>query len=252
GFPAANISVAEPADAARKALATSLPGITICADNNSAAAAADCVVFAVKPQLMPSVCRALGATVQTARPLILSIAAGVRTVDIETWLGTRLGVIRVMPNQPALIRRGISGLYANERAGTADIDYATRIMSAVGKVVTLHDEALIDTVTAVSGSGPAYFFLLIDMLAKSATELGIAPALAETLAIETARGAAELAASESLGMDEMIARVRSPGGTTAAALDSLDAAGVRDTFARAIAAAHDRAVVLADEAHRNN
>ena len=116
-------------------------------------------------------------------------------------------------------------------------------------MVLVDSEAEIDAATAVSGSGPAYFFLLIDVLSTTAVELGIEPAAARTLAIETARGAAELAANEPAEMSDLIARVRSPGGTTAAALDELDAADVRAIFARAITAARDRAVALADAAH---
>jgi pyrroline-5-carboxylate reductase len=156
-----------------------------------------------------------------------------------------------MPNQPALIRRGVCGMYANQRASNMDIEIATRIMSAVGHVVAVAHEEAIDAVTAVSGTGPAYFFLLIDILIQSGIDLGLEPGAARTLAIETARGAAELAAKEDCGMDTLIARVRSPGGTTTAAMEKLDAAGVRDIFAGAIHAARERAVRLADEAHSN-
>ena len=144
---------------------------------------------------------------------------------------------------------GVSGVFANNRVTTSQLERAERVMAAVGRVVRVADEADIDVVTAISGSGPAYFFLLIDMLETTARELGLDEQAAQSLALETATGAAALAASSDTSMDELIARVRSPGGTTAAALDSLDAADVRAIFARAFTAARDRAVALADAAH---
>ena len=249
GFDTADICVAEPASAARETLQKLLPGATISSDNNDIAAAASCVVLAVKPQLLATVCKKLASTVQTHKPLIVSVAAGTRSDDIDTWLGGGLAVVRIMPNQPALLRRGVSALYANERTSTEQRRRAADIIGAVGKVVLVDSESEIDAATAISGSGPAYFFLLIDVLSTTAIALGIEPGAARTLAIETARGAAELAAGESAEMSDLIARVRSPGGTTAAALDELDAADVRAIFARAITAARDRAIALADAAH---
>ncbi len=250
GYDAADILISEPIADTRDSLRQGLPGATIRASNDEVAANANCVVLSVKPQVLPEVCTALANTIQRSRPMIISIAAGVRSGDIDSWLGGGLAVVRVMPNQPALLRLGVSGLYANERTSRAERERAAEIMAAVGKVVQVSSEAEIDAVTAVSGSGPAYFFLLIDILANVAVELGINADAARVLAIETAIGAAALALSENESMDALIARVRSPGGTTAAALDSLDAADVRAIFANAITTARDRAVVLADEAHQ--
>jgi pyrroline-5-carboxylate reductase len=146
-----------------------------------------------------------------------------------------------MPNQPALLRLGVSALYANDRASADDRALAATIMGSVGKVVTVPTEADIDIATAISGSGPAYFYLLIDML-------GLDEKAARILATETAVGAAALAAHSDETMDELIAQVRSPGGTTAAALDCLEQQGVRDIFAAALTAARDKATELADEA----
>lgn len=253
GVAAERILVAEPSDEARTALAKVLPGATIEAENDAVARQAASLVLAVKPQVLPDVCRQLSTTVQERQPMIVSIAAGVRAADIERWLGGMLSVIRVMPNQPALLRRGVSGLFGNVRVVAADRRRAEEIMTAVGRIVWVDSETDIDAVTAVSGSGPAYFFLLIDALARTGTELGLRPDVATTLAIETARGAAELAAcatdSEQATMAQLIARVRSPGGTTMAALEHLDKAGVHAIFAAAITAARDRAVELADNAH---
>ncbi len=249
GFDPAALVVSEPDEAVRDTLAEALPGARIVRANVDAAAAADCIVLAVKPQVLPDVCRELAATVQRARPLAVSIAAGVRCEDIERWLGGDLAVVRVMPNQPALLRRGVSGLYANERTTDDDRERATAIMRAVGDVVEVDSEAAIDAVTAVSGSGPAYFFLLIDMLRSSAIDLGLDESAARQLALGTATGAAALAAHADVDMPTLIARVRSPGGTTEAALDRLEAADVRAIFAAAINAARARAVELADAAH---
>ncbi len=249
GFDASNLFISEPVAEARASLANDFPGITTSADNKAVAAVASCVLLSVKPQILAAVCRELRQTVQDTRPLVVSIAAGTRGADIDTWLGGGLSVVRIMPNQPALLRLGVSGLFANEHTSPAERQRAAEIIGAVGSVVWVDSEADIDAVTAVSGSGPAYFFLLIDALMKTAVDLGIAEDVARTLAIETANGAAALAAAESESMDSLIARVRSPGGTTAAALDSLENANVRDIFSTAITAARDRAQVLADEAH---
>ncbi len=251
GFPARDLLISEPAAAQRKVLQRELPGCVIAESNDAVAGEADQIVLAVKPQVLPQVCRGLATTVQQSRPVIISIAAGVRCRDIESWLGGNLAVVRVMPNQPALIRKGVSGLYANEQTSDTQRALATDIIAAIGKVVQVSTEADIDTVTAISGSGPAYFFLLIDMLIDAGTRLGLDAVTAQTLAIETAKGASILADSENEAMKALIDRVRSPGGTTAAALDSLEADGVRDIFASAITAAKQRAATLADQAHAN-
>ncbi|NNC77792.1 MAG: pyrroline-5-carboxylate reductase [Woeseiaceae bacterium] len=249
GFAQRYLVISEPQAETRVALAKSFPGALVLDDNNRAVASASTVVLAVKPQVLPDVCRSLRKTAQDTRPLILSIAAGIRSDDIDQWLGGELAIVRVMPNQPALIRQGISALFANNRTSDAERVRAKDIMAAVGSVVDVSSESDIDAATAVSGSGPAYFFLLIDILGQTAVSLGIDPSTARLLAVETARGAAALALTESDDMEALIARVRSPGGTTAAALDSLDSHNVRDIFAEAITAARDRATELADIAH---
>jgi len=249
GFEARDLLISEPLADRRKTLAEQLPGVRIADDNGSVVTAADAVVLAVKPQLLPAVCGELAAAVQAARPLIVSIAAGVRSSDIDAWLGGGLAVVRVMPNQPALLGLGVSGLYANPAAGESGLQAAEHIMAAVGEVVHVDTESDIDAVTAVSGSGPAYFFLLIEMLEQSARSFGLDAPAARTLATRTAGGAAALAARSGEPMADLIGRVRSPGGTTAAALDSLEADDVRGIFARALESARARAAQLADEAH---
>ncbi len=251
-YAAGNIMIAEPLAAQRDALSQDLPGVIVSADNNKTVSTAEIVLLAVKPQLLAGVCRQLAATIQATRPLIVSIAAGIHGADIDSWLGGDLAVVRVMPNQPALLRQGISGIFANEKTTQQQLVAARRIMSAVGAVIEVTTEADIDVVTAISGSGPAYFYLLIDMLAKTGKDLGLDEDVARALAIETAQGAVALAASSDVAMDTLIARVRSPGGTTAAALESLESQGVRDIFNIALTAARDRARDLADAAHNTS
>ena len=251
GFDATRIFVSEPLEDTRKALERDFPGINASDDNEATAAAADCVVLSVKPQILAAVCRELSDTVQAAKPLIVSIAAGTRSDDIEAWLGGELAVVRVMPNQPSLLRLGASGLFANSHTSDEQRRRAVDIMASVGSVVTVESESEVDAVTAVSGSGPAYFFLLIDIVASTGVDLGLDADAARTLAIETAIGSAALAAAEDESMQALIARVRSPGGTTAAALDSLDRNDVRAIFSAAITAARDRAIELADEASKS-
>jgi len=249
GFRPANVLIAEPSAKQREVLTRTWPDAEIAPENIKIAARANCIVLAVKPQVLAAVCRDLANTVQQTKPLVLSIAAGIRSTDIDAWLGGGLAIVRAMPNQPALLQLGVTGSFANERVSTPQKQHASKILAAVGKVVDVPHEADIDAVTAISGSGPAYFYLLIDMLTDTAQQLGLDEQVARILAIETATGAAALAAQSGDSMAELIARVRSPGGTTAAALDSLDQQNVRDIFARALTAARDRATELANNAH---
>jgi len=247
GYPHGQLCIAEPDAERRRILSPGLPGVTITADNHDVARRADCLVLAVKPQIMQAVCTDLAPTVQERRPLIVSVAAGTHSRDIDAWLGGDLAVVRVMPNQPALLLEGASGLFANERVSDEQRERAIEIISAVGSVVRVTDEDKIDAVTAISGTGPAYFYLLIDALIRSAEQFGLDPKAAHKLVMDTAKGSAALAAVSGESMEAMIERVRSPGGTTAAAFEVFDAEDIRATFARAFTAARDRARALAKE-----
>ena len=249
GYEPSHILISEPLKAHRDTLGKELPGVVIFEQNEGAVRDAECIVLAVKPQILCDVCKPLASIVQENKPLIISIAAGVRAGDIENWLGGQLPVVRVMPNQPALLRLGISGLFANEHASERQLRAATNIISTTGPVIKVGSEKDIDTVTAVSGTGPAYFYLLTDMLVKVAVDLGLSYDDALALVLETARGAGEMAEQSGETMDSLIARVRSPGGTTAAAFDFLDETDFRDIFSKAVVAARDRAIHLADQAH---
>ena len=248
GMHATNLMVAEPLPEQCDLLRKELYGIMVTEDNETVAAAAETILFSVKPQILKLVCENLREVVQHSRPLIMSIAAGPKIDDIDQWLGGGLSVVRVMPNQPALIDQGISALFANERTDESGRDMAEKIMTAGGQIVWLDSESKMDAVTAVSGTGPSYFYLLIDCMIEAAIKAGIDSETARTLAVETARGATSLAAAESESMSSLIERVRSPGGTTTAAFELLDAADVRGIFAAAIGAAERRAAALPSEA----
>jgi pyrroline-5-carboxylate reductase len=251
GMHATDVMIAEPSADQAARLRAEFYGVLVTDDNARVAALADIVLFAVKPQILKPVCQQLAGVVQASKPLIISIAAGPRSLDIESWLGGELDVVRVMPNQPALVDQGVSALFANERTGKKQRKLAGQIMSAVGQTVWVEEENLIDAVTAVSGTGPAYFYLLIDIMIEAAVKYGIAADTARTLAVETARGAASLALAEPESMKTLIDRVRSPGGTTTAAFERLEADGVRDIFSAAIDAARLRATELADLANKD-
>jgi pyrroline-5-carboxylate reductase len=248
GWSALDIRVADPSLAARDFLRDTFPGVGVVEDNLVAVEGAATWVLAVKPQQMKTVATALAPAARAERPLVISVAAGIRSEDLHGWLGAAAGVVRSMPNRPALIGAGITAAY-----GPADFDpdlrsRATQVLSAAGECVWIEDESLLDAVTAVSGSGPAYVFLLVEMLEAAARAEGIAPGTARKLAIETVHGAARLAREGEESPEVMRQQVTSPGGTTAAALEVLEAAGIRDTFIRAIHAATLRSRELADAA----
>lgn len=245
GMHATNLMIAEPDEAQCARLREELYGAMVTEDNNVVARSAEILLFAVKPQILKPVCENVATEVQEERPLIMSIAAGPKIEDIDAWLGGGLSVVRVMPNQPALIDQGISALFANERTSDARKEQAEKIMTAVGHAVWLDSESKMDAVTAVSGTGPSYFYLLIDIMIESAKKFGIDDETARTLAVETARGATALAAAETESMSSLIERVRSPGGTTTAAFEYLDEQDARGIFATAIDKAEARAAELA-------
>jgi pyrroline-5-carboxylate reductase len=173
GYEPGHILISEPVAARRAALAEELPGVFLSESNREVVRDAECIVLAVKPQILCEFCKPLAGTIQKSKPLIISIAAGVRSGDIEEWLGGDLPVVRVMPNQPALLRLGISGMYANEHTNKVQRRAASNIIGTTGPVIDVASEADIDAVTAVSGTGPAYFYLLVDMLVKVAVDMGL-------------------------------------------------------------------------------
>jgi pyrroline-5-carboxylate reductase len=215
-------------------------GVATHADNAAAAKGADTIVLAVKPQVLRDVCVALGNTLGDAKPLIVSIAAGIRIDQIETWLGRKLPVVRAMPNTPALVGAGASGLIANARVDANAHARAEAILGAAGRTAWIDDETLMDTVTALSGSGPAYFFLLVEALEDAAVAQGLPRETARLLASQTCLGAGRMLVESGEAPAKLRERVTSPGGTTAAALAAFDAGGLRALVASAVDAATRR------------
>lgn len=244
GFKAADFRVIEVSAEARTRLAQDF-GVTADERLGESGLEEDVVVFAVKPQNLAAAARELQPHLRGQ--LVISIAAGIRTADLSRWLGGYGRLIRVMPNTPALVRAGVSGLYAAPQASHADRDAAERILSAVGSVIRLDREELLDGVTAVSGSGPAYVFYFIEALMQAAKELGFDDRQARALAIETFTGAAKLAAGSPEPASVLRARVTSKNGTTEKALKTMDAHSVKDRIVEAIHAAARRSAELGDE-----
>ncbi|HUO96026.1 MAG TPA: pyrroline-5-carboxylate reductase [Steroidobacteraceae bacterium] len=252
GAPASTIAVADPVASQRDWLAAAHPRVRLYADNEAAARDASVWILAIKPQLLRPAVQSLARLAAEQRPLVLSIAAGIRAADIRRWLGGEVAVVRAMPNRPALIGAGISALYADPHVPEAARALATRLIEAVGSIVWVGAEAHLDAVTAVSGSGPAYFFLLIELIEAAAIAEGLPPAVARRLAVDTAAGAAALAQTSGDDPATLRAQVTSKGGTTAAALAVFDAGDLRGIVARAVAAAARRSRELADEFGRDS
>jgi pyrroline-5-carboxylate reductase len=246
GLPPDAITVAEPRAEAREALAREF-GVPTFSDNAAAVAGADCVVLAVKPQVMRAVCSALAEPLRGTNPLLISIAAGVRIAQIEQLLGGGHAIVRCMPNTPALVGAGAAGLCANRHADAAQKALAERLLDAAGIVRWIDDEAQMDTVTALSGSGPAYFFLLVEAMEDAAVQLGLPRDTARALAAQTCLGAGHMLADGNETATELRKRVTSPHGTTAAALDVFDQGGFRALVERALDAAKRRGAEMSAE-----
>lgn len=224
-------------------------GVSTAQQADAALAGCDVIVLAVKPQQMREVAAQL--LPQLASQLILSIAAGIRAVDLSRWLGGHQAIVRCMPNTPALIGQGIAGMAALPGVTPAQRAAANAIMQAVGATVWLDDEALIDPVTAVSGSGPAYVFYFIEAMQQAAQELGLTPQQGIALAKATFTGAAMLAAQSEEPVSLLRERVTSKGGTTHAALTSMEADGVKAAIVRAVKAASARGKEMGEEFGRD-
>jgi len=246
GLPAERVVVADTNRTQLQRLVRDF-GIHAAADNAAAAQGAEVVILAVKPQQMRSVAQALAPHVAESRPLVISIAAGIPHAVLVRWLGTNIPVIRTMPNRPALNGFGATGLYAPTNVGAVARELAESIMAAVGATVWVDHESQMDTVTALSGSGPAYFFLFMEALEAAAHQRGLPTDVAHRLTLETAFGAAQMARHSAETLATLRQQVTSQGGTTAAALEVLDAAGLRAIVAHALAAADRRSAELAAE-----
>lgn len=244
GLAPTDISVGEAYQQRRIALADEL-GVHVTADNREAVSGADVVVLAVKPQDMAGTVKALAEVFAQRPPLVLSIAAGIRIADIISWCGAGVPVVRAMPNRPALNNAGATALYAAPGLSEAHRTLAASVLGAVGITVWVSDEDAIDVVTALSGSGPAYFFLLAELMTDAAVGLGLERASAHLLAIQTLYGAGLMVQASDGDLARLRAEVTSKGGTTAAAVSSFDAANLRGIVSAALKAATDRSREMA-------
>lgn len=244
GAPGA-LWAADPSAAQRDLLHNRF-GVSVSADNEAVADKGAVVVLAVKPQILPDVARQVAAVVQRNRPLVISIAAGVRAADLARWLGGDPAIVRTMPNTPALVGSAATALYANARVSSSQRQLAESILRAVGLTIWVDEERLLDSVTALSGSGPAYFFLVMEALEQAGLQLGLEPTQARLLTLQTAFGAAKMALESPESPAVLRARVTSPGGTTERAVAVLQEGGLEALFARALEAARRRARELGE------
>ena len=217
------------------------------ASSQQVAESVDVIVLAVKPQSMEDACQQLVTTLAERSPLIVSIAAGITVTRLQHWLGSDTAIVRCMPNTPALIGKGASGLFANNFVSDSQKQLAEQIMATVGLSLWVDSESDIDIVTALSGSGPAYFFLFMEAMQDAAKKMGLSEELARKLTYQTAAGAAELAMRSEDNTDELRRKVTSPGGTTERAINKFETGGLRELVASALQAARDRSIELADE-----
>lgn len=246
GWSRESLIAADPSDEARDRIAGEFR-IRTFDDNARAARGADVVVLAVKPQIMAGAARGLAQIVADAKPLVISIAAGVPTGALEGWLGADTALVRVMPNTPALIGEGASALFANEHATGAQRELAQSLLEAVGQTTWVDDEDLMHAVTALSGSGPAYFFYLLETLIAAGRDAGLPEELARRLVMKTGQGACAMALESDEPPAGLRARVTSPGGTTERAIEILEEAGCRDSVRRAVLGATERSRELASK-----
>ncbi|HIO92778.1 MAG TPA: pyrroline-5-carboxylate reductase [Leucothrix mucor] len=241
-----SICVADPLEDQLEVISTAWPEVVTHCNNLQAIEDADAVILAVKPQLMQQVCEPLQDAVRQLQPLIISIAAGITEGNLSAWLGGNLGipVVRCMPNTPALVQAGITGLYANELVSEDQRNLAESILRSVGSTIWFDEEEKLNAVTAVSGSGPAYFFLVMEAMQAAAENLGLSAENAQQLVLQTAFGAAKLALESSDHPAELRRKVTSKGGTTEAALEKLTQGGLIELFDTALLAASQRSEEL--------
>lgn len=222
-------------------------GIETAESNGAAVNGAKTVVLAVKPQVLKTVCLEVAALVQQQKPLMISIAAGVPCAALTTWFGANIPAVRCMPNTPALIKAGATAMYATDTVSGTQREQAERLLRAVGTVAWIAEERLMDAVTALSGSGPAYFFYFMEALAQAGIELGLPADIAKQLTLQTALGAASLAQQSSEDLTTLRRNVTSPGGTTERALQSMEANKVAEHLRSAVLAANERGQELAKQ-----
>jgi pyrroline-5-carboxylate reductase len=244
------ITVTDPNERCREYLAAHF-GVHTMDDNAAAIAEAHVVVLAVKPQVLQGVAEGLATAVQARQPLVVTVAAGIRSRDLNRWLGSEAGktvaVVRAMPNTPALVQTGAIGMYASEQVNAEQRDLAETIMRAAGLTLWVQEEDQMDAVTALSGSGPAYFFRIMESLESAGIGLGLPAETARLLTLQTALGAAKMALESSEPVATLRERVTSPGGTTEQGLRIMEENNIDQLMAQVLKAAADRSRELASD-----
>lgn len=244
-YPVTNLRVSELVEATRQRFSDL--GLLASADSAEVIAGADAVILAVKPQQLREVCEAIAPAMQAQQPLVISIAAGVEVGAMKRWLGYDAAIVRCMPNTPALVSAGASGLYAADGVTDEQKQLATEILESVGIVVWVDTEEKLHAVTAVSGSGPAYFFLMVEAMVTAGHNLGLEPEVARALAAQTMLGASRMVLENEEDVAELRRRVTSPGGTTERAIRVFEERGLRRIFEDAMEACDRRSRELGEE-----
>ena len=244
GVPSTRVWVADPNTRALQNIQEDF-AVRTTPDNSEAASHSQVVILAIKPQIAKSVVLELASVIQGSQPLVISIAAGIRESDLRSWMGDDIAIVRTMPNTPALVRSGATALFANSAVSKEQKNLAESILRAVGMTLWVSDEGLMDAVTALSGSGPAYFFLVMEALQRAGEHLGLPRDTARLLTLQTAFGAAKMALESTEELAELRQRVTSPGGTTERAVQVLQNHHLETVFDEALRAAYQRSVELA-------
>jgi pyrroline-5-carboxylate reductase len=221
------------------------------ANNEVIINAVDVIVLAVKPQVLSTVAKSAAALIQQKKPLVVSIAAGISQQSLSRWLGEDAAIVRCMPNTPALVLTGATALHANAKVTAEQRSLAENIMRSVGIALWVEDESELDAVTAVSGSGPAYYFLLMEAMEKAALELGLSEETARLLIQQTALGAAKIALESSESPEELRKRVTSPGGTTQRAIETFEQGGFTELVSKALHGARDRSIEMSKQSENS-
>ncbi len=222
-------------------------GVNAHSDNNRIIAESDVVVLAVKPQVLQTVAKAIASALASKPILIVSIAAGINQSSLSDWLGSDVAIVRCMPNTPSLVLTGATALHANPNVNAQQSEIAENILRAVGLALWVNQEAQLDAVTAVSGSGPAYFFLLMEAMQKTAVDLGLDDESAALLVQQTALGAAKIALESEESAQQLRKRVTSPGGTTQSAIECFQRGGFENLVAQALHAARNRSIEMSKQ-----
>lgn len=246
GFSAANIVASDPYPASLEAMERS-NGITTYTDNNEAIIGASVIILAVKPQVMAQVATGISQAVNRENAVVISIAAGITISSLEKWLGSEVAIVRCMPNTPALVKAGATGLYANVRVSAQQKTVAEGILNATGITRWVKTETLLDAVTALSGSGPAYFFMFMEAMTAAGVKMGLDPETSAQLAIQTGLGSAQMAIESDVDLSELRKQVCSPGGTTLKAVEIFENQDLSKMVNDAMQAALDRAIEMAKE-----